>query len=155
MNRPEPFSGLPLNSGRQPEEKAAPMGKNEHKQVATHCPSPPLLPAGAPQTSSAPGRAMGNHSERLVPPRPLAPATTPICSCHALTPGLRQRLNAAGRTPEAGNPSTIWIRRNYVLTTTGVVSPPQSAWHCKLLTVKPENRRLSCVPKTIPLSLWK
>lgn len=68
MTRPEPFSGLPLNSGRQPEDKAAPMGKNEHKQVATHCPSPPLLPAGAPQTSSAPGRAMRSHSERLVPP---------------------------------------------------------------------------------------
>lgn len=130
------------------------MGKNEHKQVATHCPSPPLLPAVAPQTSSAPGRATGNHSERLV-------SSQAACSSHqtylllAGTSGLRQRLNAAGRTPEAGNPSTIWIRRNYVLTRTGVVSPPQSAWHCKLLTVKPENRRVSCVPKTIPLSLWK
>lgn len=78
---------------------------------------------------------------------------------YLLLPGIdsraEQRLNAAGRTPEVGNPSTMWIRRNYVLTRTDVVSPPRSAWHCKLLTAKPENRRLSCVPKTIPLSLWK
>lgn len=42
------------------------MGKNEHTQVATHNPSPPLLPPVAPQTSSAPGQATGNHSKRLV-----------------------------------------------------------------------------------------
>lgn len=145
--RPEPFSGLLLNSGHQPEEKG-----QEWTQASAYTLSfTPPLPAGEPQTSSAAGWAMGNHSERLVLPRLLPAATTPICSCWALTPG----LNAAGTAPEAGNLSTTCMRRNDVLTRTGAVSPPQSAWHCKLLTIKPENRRSSCVPKTIPSSLWK
>lgn len=77
--------------------KAAPMDKNEHKEAATHCPSPPLLPAVAPQTSSMVGQAIGHHAFRE------AGFLQAACSSHhtyLLLPGIDFRVERGWRQQE-------------------------------------------------------
>lgn len=134
INTPEPLSALPL--GRQQWPSAWRKGSTHGKQC-TQASGNTLsftLPTacGSTSDSSAPGRATGKHSERLL-------SCQAACSSHhtylllqAVASG--PRPNAAGRTPAAGKPSTILIRRNY--SSPGLVSSlhPTVLGIVKLLT---------------------